>query len=70
MSLTVLGTFLWTYKWWVLGVLAYFLFRGNTPIGTPMRRKPGTQVAPSEDWYIESKPTSDTPVHLLLLCRV
>ena len=40
-------------------LVCYFLFRGNTPIGKPMRVAPnGT---PGESWYIESTPQVDTP---------
>lgn len=64
MSLTIVCGLIWTYKWWIVGltVLAY-IFRGNAPIGKPMRFKPEPGVPPGESWFIESLSTDDAPIH-------
>lgn len=65
MSLMVVGSLIWIYKWWILGfsVLAYIIFRGNAPIGKPMRVKPGDNVPAGESWYIESLPADGASLH-------
>jgi hypothetical protein len=65
MSLTILLGLIWVYKGWIIGLLAcFFLLRGRTPIGKPMRIAPdGGGVPPGESWFIESSPDDGTLVH-------
>ena len=64
MTLAVLYSLIWIYKWWIIGsFLAYLLFRANTPIGRPMRIKPGDKVPLGESWYIQSSPADPKHVH-------
>src|SRR5215813_241094 len=65
MSLTIIWGLIWMYKWWIVGfsILAYIFFRGNTPIGKPMRVKPGDNVPPGESWFIQSLPTANASIH-------
>src|SRR5689334_18937449 len=55
------------YKWWIIAglglVVLVFCFRGNAPIGDPMRAAPSPGLPPGESWFIESEPTNETPVH-------
>ena len=67
MSLTMVCSLIWIYKWWIVGfpVLAYIIFRGNTPIGKPMRINPDTKpkVPVGQRWFIESLPETGAPLH-------
>lgn len=56
---------LWLHKWATaaLAFFAYYLFHGQTPIGQPMRRRPGAGVPPGESWYIESQSNGGAPPH-------
>jgi hypothetical protein len=64
MNLTIVLSLIWMYKWWIVGpVLAYIILRGNTPIGKPMRIKPGANVPPGESWFIESLKTDGASIH-------
>src|SRR5437588_1202803 len=65
MTLIMVWSLVWMSKWWILGfsALAYIIFRGNTPIGKPMRIKPGAEVPVGESWFIESSANADASVH-------
>ena len=66
MSLLMVWGLIWMWKWWVVGlglILAYIIiFRGNTPIGKPMRMQP-CGVPVGESWFIESKNAEDASIH-------
>lgn len=64
MDLTGLYNLISMYKWWILGCfLGYLLFRGKTPIGKPMRKRPADGVPPGESWFVETAQDGAVPIH-------